>query len=167
LITFYKFFDGMSNPEYLNFFKLVCRLCCYLPNDLSWDIFGECIAYMLEKHPNMVFNKREGIIKYITKMMGNKSIDYFRKYRNPSYEYYEGEVNEYLFGIFEDPRFSEFDFEQIVDLANLNDRERDVLMMLYEGYKIREIANFFGVSERTVRRWKNSLISKIKKAFKR
>ena len=134
---------------------------------------------MIERYDFKEFTSVRGITKYLAIMLRSRVINYIRdrgianRFERMVEEidevdevdgFYRRDVRDVEVGGL-DREIARKELFLTFEVAGLNERERLVVMKLVDGYRVCDIAKEMEVNERTVRRWIEGIVLKVKRAL--
>jgi RNA polymerase sigma factor (sigma-70 family) len=171
-----EFFQGLNDSKYLALFYRVCTINHYRASEFFWDIFQDCVLEMIERYDFKEFTSVRGITKYLAIMLRSRVMNYIRdrgianRFERMVEESDEGhEVDGFYRRDVEvggwDREIARKELFLTFEVAGLNEKEQLVVMKLVDGYRVCDIAKEIKVNERTVRRWIEGIVLKVRRAL--
>jgi RNA polymerase sigma factor (sigma-70 family) len=174
-----EFFQGLNDSKYLALFYRVCAINHYRASEFFWDIFQDCVLEMIERYDFKEFMSVRGITKYLAIMLRSRVINYIRdrgianRFERMVEEidevdevdgFYRRDVRDVEVGGW-DREIARKELFLTFEVAGLNEKEQLVVMKLVDGYRVCDIAKEMEVNERTVRRWIEGIVLKVRRAL--
>ena len=134
---------------------------------------------MIERYDFKEFASVRGITKYLAIMLRSRVINYIRdrgianRFERMVEEidevdevdgFYRRDVRDVEVGGW-DREIARKELFLTFEVAGLNEKERLVVMKLVDGYRVCDIAKEMEVNERTVRRWIEGIVLKVRRAL--
>jgi RNA polymerase sigma factor (sigma-70 family) len=171
-----EFFQGLNDSKYIALFYRVCAINHYRASEFFWDIFQDCVLEMIERYDFKEFASVRGITKYLAIMLRSRVINYIRDRGIANrFERMVEEIDEVdeVDGFYRrdvevggwDREIARKELFLTFEVAGLNEKEQLVVMKLVDGYRVCDIAKEMEVNERTVRRWIEGIVLKVRRAF--
>lgn len=160
-LTLNEYFNIHLQKRYNHLIAKICSAYRNVSTEVIKDLLHDILLNLLEQKDNRTFPSIESIERYIIIALKNRLSNYLNRRKviirlidliddDNDLDYGDGIPASWISIV--DRNFEQIEVENLFELAQLRENEKEILRRKLDGYKNDEIAHEFNISERTVRR---------------